>query len=220
MRLLLVEDEEDLAAALTTALSESGFVVDHSADGDEGLDRALAEDYDLVVLDLMLPGLDGRSFLRHFRRQSDTPVLILTARDALDDRVGGLEDGADDYLTKPFELRELIARLRALVRRTARSATDEIVLGDLVVDLRRREARIAGRTVALTPQEYRLLETLALQGGEPISRLRLWQRLSGSEDGFRSNVIAVHVHRLRDKLGSDRIRTRHGFGYCLVDPDA
>ncbi len=218
MRLLLVEDEDDLAATLATALSENGFVVERSADGDEGLDLALSRSYDVIVLDLMLPGLDGRSFLRHYRLESDTPVLILTARDALDDRVGGLEDGADDYLTKPFELRELVARLHALVRRAAGSATDEIVIGELVVDTRRRQVRLGERAVELTVQEYRLVETMALQGGEPISRLRLWQRLSGSEDDFRSNVVAVHVHNLRAKLGAERIRTRHGFGYCLVDP--
>ncbi len=220
MRLLLVEDEDDLADQLKIALSEKGFVVDRAADGADGLDRALAASYDVIVLDLMLPKLDGRALLRHLRRESDTPVLVLTARDALDDCVGGLEDGADDYLTKPFELRELVARLRVLVRRKARSAADEIAFGALVVDLRRSEARLAGAAVELTVQEYRLLEVLALERGEPISRDELWHRLSGSDEDVGSNVVAVHVHNLRAKLGAGCIRTRHGFGYALADPDA
>ncbi len=218
MRLLLVEDDDELATQLEFALTEKGYAVDHSADGNEGLDRALETPYDVVVLDLMLPGLDGRSFLRHMRRECDVPVLILTARSGLEDRVGGLEDGADDYLTKPFELRELVARLRALVRRQARVATDEISFGDLEVDLARQEVHLQGRLIDLTLQEYRVVEALALRGGEPISRLELWQRLAGAEDDVRSNVISVHVHNLRAKLGPQRIQTRHGFGYALFDP--
>ena len=218
MRLLLVEDEGDLAAQLKLALSEKGFEVEHSADGAAGLDRALCEPYDVIVLDLMLPGLDGRSFLRHLRRESAVPILILTARDALDDRVGALEEGADDYLTKPFELRELVARLRALVRRAAHGAGDRIAFGSLVIDFHRSEARLGDRAVSLTAQEYRLLEALALNGGRPVSRHELGERLSGPGHD-RSNVVKVHIHNLRSKLGADRILTRRGFGYLLADPE-
>ena len=220
MRLLLVEDNTDLAGPLIAALTENGFAVEHATDGGEGLDRALEQDFDVVLLDLMLPGLDGRSVLRHLRRERGVPVLILTARDSLEDRVGGLEDGADDYLTKPFELPELIARLRALVRRNAGSATDRVAVGDLVLDLRRRRVTVRRRAIDLTVQEYRLLEALALKGGEPLSRLELWQHLSGVEDPYRSNAVKVHIHNLRSKLGAERIRTRRGFGYSLVEPKA
>lgn len=216
MRLLLVEDDRDLAAQLSAALSEEGFDVVHSGNGNEALDHALAADFDVIVLDLMLPGLDGRTFLRHLREERTTPVLILSARDALNDRVGGLADGADDYVIKPFELPELLARLRTLVRRQAGAATDRLVLGDMVLDLRRREVTLAGRPVELTPQEYRLLEILVLQDGTPISVTNLRQRLYGPDEEQQSNVVAVQIHHLRGKLGVDRIRTRRGFGYFLA----
>lgn len=216
MRVLLIEDELDLAEALRSALAEEGFAVDHTADGGEGLDRALEGGHDVIVLDLMLPGLDGTAVLRNLRREIDTPVLVLTARDSLEDRVGRLQDGADDYLTKPFELPELVARLHALIRRSARSGLDRIDIGDLSIDLRQREVRVAGVAVELTIQEYRLLETLALRRGEPVSSDELWHRLSGVGDS--SGAVRVHVHNLRRKLGAERIRTRLGLGYSLVDP--
>jgi two-component system OmpR family response regulator len=219
MRLLLVEDDDDLAGLLVAALGEKAFEVERAADGNTGLDLALSGELDVVVLDLMLPGLDGRRFLRHLRRERDVPVLILTALGSVNERIAALDDGADDYLTKPFELAELVARLRALVRRSARRATDEIAVGDLVVDLRGREARVAGRPIALTPQVFRLLEALALVAGRPVSEEQLWQRLAGSEsaaDG--TGAVRVHIHALRSRIGADRVRTRRGYGYALVDP--
>jgi two-component system, OmpR family, response regulator len=218
MRVLLVEDDDDLVEVLVPALCEEGFEVERSADGAEGLDCALTRELDVVVLDLMLPGLDGRAFLRHLRLEHDVPVLVLTARGGLAERVAALDDGADDYLTKPFELPELVARLRALVRRSARRASDEIRVGDLVLDLRRRTVHAGGERIDLAPQELRLLEALALADGEPVSELRLWQRLAATDEDVPTGVVRVHVHRLRARLGAGRIQTRRGFGYCLVDP--
>lgn len=220
VRLLLVEDDEDLAAELADALSHSGFSVSRAADGDEGLERALVDDFDVIVLDQMLPGLDGLSVLRHLREVRDTPVLILSARDSLKDRVAGLDGGADAYLVKPFELPELIARLHGLLRRNVGNPTDRVERGELRLDLRKREVLVAGREVALTALEYGLLEVLALLDGESISAPELWLRATGAERDDPSNQVAVHIRSLRKKLGIDCIRTRRGFGYSLVNARA
>src|SRR5437588_8664396 len=162
MRVLVIEDETDLLRAVVQTLREEGYAVDEAAEGEEGLFKALGWDYDAVVLDLMLPGLDGWELLRRLRRERKTPVLILTARDAVADRVRGLDAGADDYLVKPFALGELLARLRALIRRAAGAAHPLLQLGDVAIDIAARTVTRAGTPVTLTAREYALVELLAL----------------------------------------------------------
>jgi len=161
MRVLAVEDEPDLLSSLIQALREDGYAVDGAPDGEEGLYKAESNDYDAIVLDIMLPGIDGWELLRRLRKTKKTPVLMLTARDAVRDRVRGLDTGADDYLVKPFELAELLARLRALIRRSASQAQSRLQIGDVVIDTAARTVSRRGETVALTAREYSLLEFLA-----------------------------------------------------------
>ena len=216
MRVLIVEDEEDLAQAVKRALEEEGYACDAAADGQEGLFHALNWPYDALVLDLMLPGLPGLELLARLREAGvGTPVLILTARDALADKVHGLDAGADDYLTKPFSLAELLARVRALVRRGAGSPAPRISIGDVEVDTSGRMVRKAGRDVSLTPMEYAVLELLALHRGRLVSRTMIYDHVYDASDPTLSNVVDVYVANLRRKLGRDLIRTRRGEGYLI-----
>jgi two-component system OmpR family response regulator len=215
MRVLVVEDEPELLAVLAQALREAGYAVDEAADGEEGLFKAASWDYDAVVLDLMLPRLDGWQVLAGLRRQRKTPVLILTARDAVDDRVRGLDGGADDYLVKPFELAELRARLRALIRRAAGQADAVITLGEVAVDTRARLVRRGGEAVPLTAREYALVELLALHRGRLVSRTQIYEHLFDEEEDTLSNLVEVHVSNVRKKLGKDFITTRRGQGYVV-----
>jgi two-component system OmpR family response regulator len=215
MRILLVEDDDDLALALAGALGEEGYTVERAADGAEGLYRAQECDYDAVLLDLMLPELDGRLLLRRLRLTHDTPVLVLTARSSVDDRVGGLDDGADDYLTKPFELEELLARLRALLRRPREARGLVVELGEVEVDLRAQSVRRRGVRVELTRYEYLLLEVLVLSRGYVVTRLALEERLYEEDREVASNSLEVLVSRLRRKLGRGLIETRRGVGYRI-----
>jgi two-component system, OmpR family, response regulator len=215
MRVLIVEDERDLANALQRALRDEGFACDVVADGRSGLHEAESWDYDLLVLDLMLPELDGRTLLRKLRQRKRTPVLVLTARDSTDDKVALLDSGADDYLTKPFQLEELLARVRSLLRRSANEPSPWIELDDVRIDLVAREVRRAGRPVALTPKEFALLEFLALHRGRLVSRTTLYEHLYDREEDTASNVVDVYVAGLRRKLGKDLVRTRRGEGYVL-----
>jgi two-component system OmpR family response regulator len=216
MRILVVEDEPELRQVVALALREEGYAVDESEDGEDGLFKATSWEYDAVVLDLMLPRLSGWQVLEALRKTRKTPVLILTARDTVPDRVRGLDSGADDYLVKPFELAELFARLRALIRRAAGQATAQIVLADdLILDTRTRSVSRAGEPIVLTGREYALLELLALHRGELVSRTQIYEHLFDENDDSLSNLVEVHVSNLRKKLGRDCITTRRGQGYIL-----
>ena len=215
MRLLVVEDEPDLLAVLAKALREEGYAVDEAADGEAGLYKTSAWDYDAVVLDVMLPKFDGWGVIKKLRSAKATPVLMLTARDAVPDRVRGLDAGADDYLVKPFELSELLARVRALVRRGAGKATAELKAGEVRIDTRTRTVFRAGAEVPLTAREYAILEYLALRRGELVTKSDLYDHIFDETDDTMSNLIEVHVSHLRKKLGADVIQTRRGMGYVL-----
>ncbi|MBM3836411.1 MAG: response regulator transcription factor [Verrucomicrobia bacterium] len=215
MRILVVEDELRLLRSLAKALREEGYAVDTAEAGDEGLYKAENYDYDAIVLDVMLPRLDGWIILERLRKLKATPVLMLTARDAHKDRVRGLDTGADDYLVKPFDLSELLARLRALIRRSAGRARPLLELGDVHIDTRARAVTRAGEPVTLTAREYAILEYLALHKGEVISRTELYEHLFDESDDTMSNLVDVHVFSLRKKLGRELIMTRRGQGYVI-----
>jgi two-component system OmpR family response regulator len=217
MRVLVVEDEPELLSILAQALREEGYAVDAAADGEEGIFRAESWDYDAIVLDLMLPKLSGMALLERLRRDKKTPVLILTARDTVTDRVRGLDGGADDYLVKPFELGELFARLRALIRRANGQAAPTIEVGGVSIDTRARRATQAGEQVALTAREYALVEMLALRRGQVVSRTEMYEHLFDENEDTMSNLLDVHVSNIRRKLGKDFITTRRGHGYSIDD---
>jgi two-component system OmpR family response regulator len=213
MRVLVIEDEPDLRQALAQSLRETGYAVDEAGDGRSGLFKATGSEYDAIVLDLMLPQMSGWDLLRELRKTRSTPVLILTARDALPDRVRGLDAGADDYLIKPFELPELQARLRALIRRAAGQTTASISVGDITLDTADRTVRKAGQLVPLTPREYALVELLAMHKGRLVTRTMIYDHLFDEADDSLSNLVDVHVANVRKKLGRDFIATRRGEGY-------
>lgn len=215
MRLLVIEDEPDLLTGLVRALRTDGYSVDTAADGEEGLYKAENAAYDAIVLDLMLPRLDGWEVLTRLRRTKDTPVLILTARDRTPDRVRGLDTGADDYLVKPFDVRELLARLRALIRRRAGQSTSALELGEVRLDLAARTVTRAGEAVPLTGREYVVLEYLALHRGGIVTRTDLYDHVFDENENTMSNLIDVHVFNLRKKLGQDFIVTLRGQGYSI-----
>lgn len=222
MRILLVEDTAPLARSLSRGLSEEGFTVDLAADGEDGLHLALEIAYDAIILDRMLPRLDGLSVLGKLRQAGRaTPVLMLTALGEVHDRVDGLDAGADDYLVKPFAFAELLARLRALVRRDHGRASNVLSLGRLALDLGARTARVDGAPLVLTARELAVLELLALHVGETLSRTAIAERIYDEGSERDSNVIDVFIARLRKKLdlaglpGSEALRTQRGEGYRL-----
>jgi two-component system OmpR family response regulator len=215
MRLLVVEDETDLLRRLAKVLRAEGYAVDTAADGGEGLHKALEHDYDTILLDAMLPVLDGWELLARLRMTKATPVLMLTARDTSADRVRGLDTGADDYVVKPFDLPELLARLRALIRRGAAAASARLDFGEVVLDTAQRCVWRNGDVVTLLPSEYALLEYLALHRGEVVTRTELYDHLFDETDSTLSNLLAVRVSNLRRKLGQDFIITRRGHGYGI-----
>jgi two-component system, OmpR family, response regulator len=216
MRVLVIEDEPDLLSVLAQSLREAGYAVDTAADGREGLFKAQGNQYDALVLDLMIPQLDGWALLKELRSGgSSVPVLVLTARDALPDRVRGLDSGADDYLTKPYELQELLARLRAIIRRSAGKPSSAVEVGDVLVDTAKKAVLKDGQPVALTAREYALVEFLALHRGELVTRSMLYDHLFDEDDDSLSNLVDVHVSNIRKKLGKDFIVTRRGQGYLL-----
>lgn len=222
MRLLVVEDEKKLSAFILKGLAQEGFAADAAATAEEALDRALGGVYDAIILDVNLPGRDGFAVLRELRGQGDaTPVLMLTARGSVDDKVRGLEAGANDYLTKPFAFRELAARVRVLLR-APQNQTELLSAGDLTLDLRARRVTRGGAAVALTNKEYALLEALLRAAGRPVSRTALWERAWDGSFEVDSNVLDVHIGRLRRKLGDGGrgglIQTVHGVGYRLEPP--
>jgi len=216
MRILVVEDETDLQRALARALRDEGYAVDTAANGEDGLFNAENTDYDAVILDVMLPKLDGWEILKRLRKSKKTPVLMLTARDTSRDRVRGLDTGADDYVVKPFDLPELLARLRALIRRSANKTTNEIQIGEITIDTAAKKISRAGQPVELTAREYALVEYLALHRGEVISRTTLYEHLFAEDDSTLSNLLDVHVSNVRKKLGAEFIATRRGLGYCIA----
>lgn len=221
MRILIVEDFELLRDSLAQGLRERGFAVDVAADGDQGLWLAKSNDYDVIVLDLMLPGIDGLTLLTSLRaKQVDTHVIILTARDTIEDRVKGLDSGADDYLIKPFVFEELLARVRALLRRKYHRKSPTINIADLEIDTARKTVQRDGMQVVLTPSEYALLEYLAFRAGEVVSRTDIWEHLYDFDSSATSNVVDVFIKRLREKLESGRqprlIHTKRGHGYFLA----
>jgi two-component system OmpR family response regulator len=215
MRLLIVEDEPDLLNGLAKTLRRAGYAVDLAADGEEGLAKAVDTAYDAIVLDVMLPRIDGWELLARLRQKKSTPVLMLTARDRTADRVRGLDLGADDYLVKPFDATELQARLRALIRRAVGRGKPQIEIGDVVIDTRTRLVTRAGEAVTLTAREYAIFEYLALHRGEVVTRSDLYEHLFDENDDTLSNLVDVHVFSLRKKLGRDLIVTRRGQGYCI-----
>lgn len=215
MRILLVEDEPNLLSTLSRELREEGYAVDTADNGNDGLSKALDTDYDTIVLDVLMPGLNGWQVLEALRETKKTPVLMLTARDAIPDRIRGLDSGADDYLTKPCNLDELFARIRALIRRNSNEPNPVIQIGDLLIDLNAAKVSRNNSTVTLTSREFSLLEYLVLRRGRVVSRSLLYEHLMDEDDSTLSNLIDVYIYNLRKKLGADFIKTRRGFGYLI-----
>jgi two-component system, OmpR family, response regulator len=220
MRLLVVEDDPDLNRQLVSAFTDAGYVVDAAKDGEEGHFLGDTEPYDAIVLDLGLPVMDGVSVLEKWRRAGrKTPVLILTARDRWSDKVAGFDAGADDYVAKPFHMEEVLARIRALVRRSAGHASSEITCGPLMLDTKSARVTVDGSAVKLTSLEFRLLSYLMMHKGRVVSRTELVEHLYDQDFDRDSNTIEVFVGRLRKKLGVDVLRTIRGLGYCISEPD-
>ncbi len=215
MRVLVIEDEPDVNHVVASFLREEGYSVDTAKDGEEGLYKATAWNYDAVLLDVMLPKLDGWKVLTELRRKKKTPVLMLTARDAVPDRVRGLNGGADDYLVKPFELSELGARVKALIRRAAGQPQPIIKLGNVEVNTTTRTVTLDGAVAPLTAKEYALLEFLTLHRGELVTRMAIYDHLFDETDDTLSNLLDVYVSNLRRKLRHDLIETRRGQGYMI-----
>ena len=217
MRALIVEDEADVAADLVQAMLAAGFVTDIASDGEDAWFRGTTEDYDVAILDLGLPRMDGLSVLRRWRsEQRGFPVIIVSARNDWTERVAGIEAGADDYLGKPFEIGELIARVRGLLRRAAGRTSVTIETGKLILDTHRMSATYAGRPIRLSQLEFRCLHYLAHQSGRAVSAGELAEHLYGAADSGDANAIEALVMRLRRKLGPEIIETRRGFGYLLA----
>jgi DNA-binding response OmpR family regulator len=219
MRILVVEDDALVADAIRRGLAEAGYAVDHVESAERASTALGSESFDLAVVDIGLPGADGLVLLQRMRRAGTAvPVLILTARDALADRVNALDLGADDYLVKPFALPELVARCRALIRRSRSAASAELVIGELRLDLAARRVEVEGKAVSLTRREWAVLECLSLNIGRVVAKDRLLQAIANWDEDIGANAIEVYVSRLRTKLGgSAPIRTVRGLGYRLDD---
>jgi two-component system, OmpR family, response regulator len=216
MRILLVEDDRRIRQDVEAALAAAGYVVEALSDGEEAWFRGSTEDYAAVVLDLGLPGLDGMSLLKRWRAEGrDFPVLILTARGTWRERVEGIDAGADDYLPKPFAMEELLARLRAVLRRRGGHAAAEIAIADVLLDPRQMRVTRSGTAVSLSPQEYRLVSYLMHNAGRVVSQQELAEHLQAEHYERESNAVEVLVGRVRRKLGGDFIETRRGFGYVV-----
>jgi two-component system OmpR family response regulator len=220
MRILVVEDDKDLNRQVAEALTDAGYVVDRAYDGEEGHFLGDTEPYDAVVLDIGLPQMDGISVVERWRRDGrKMPVLMLTARDRWSDKVAGIDAGADDYVAKPFHIEEVLARLRALIRRAAGHASSELTCGPLRLDTKSSKADIDGRTLKLTSHEFRLLAYLMHHMDEVVSRTELVEHLYDQDFDRDSNTIEVFVGRLRKKMGIDLIETVRGMGYRMREPD-
>ena len=224
MKILLIEDYAPIRTSVAKGLTEAGFAVDATGDGEEGLWYARSGDYDVIILDLMLPKVDGLTILGRLREhENPASVLILTAKDTVRDRVKGLDLGADDYLVKPFAFEELLARVRALVRRKYDARSPAIRVADLEIDTSTRTVRRAGRTLNLTAREYAILEFLALRAGRVVTRTEIWEHIYDFNAEPDSNVIDVYVGRLRKRLERGKrprlIHTRRGLGYVLGESE-
>jgi two-component system, OmpR family, response regulator len=218
MRILLAEDDDKLATLIAVTLEASGFVVEREADGEVVHYRGDTDDFDAVLLDLGLPTLDGLTILRRWRKgMRNMPILILTARGQWEERVDAIEAGADDYLVKPFHMEELVARLRAVIRRSNGHASTPIRFGEFVLDSRLMQMFRSGVPIELTPQEYKLIAYLAMHRGQVVSQLQLTEHIYNQDFERSSNSIEVLVGRLRRRLGTDIIKTRRGFGYYIED---
>lgn len=216
MKLLLAEDDSRIARDLKASLTAAGYLVEHEGDGEEVWFKGDVEDYAAVILDLGLPGMDGLSILKRWRANGRTfPVLILTARGSWTERVEGIDAGADDYLAKPFEIEELLARLRAIIRRSAGQSAPILTAGPVTLDPRQMRITVQGVPKNLSPQEYRLLSYLMLHAGRVVSQMELTEHLYAQDFERDSNAIEVLVGRVRRKLGTDLIETRRGFGYII-----
>jgi two-component system, OmpR family, response regulator len=219
MRILIVEDEPTLGPQLKTTLTNAGYAVDLATDGEDGHFLGSTESYDAAILDLGLPEIDGLTVLDRWRKEGrNFPVLVLTARDSWSDKVSGLDAGADDYLAKPFQSEELIARLRALIRRASGNASSELTAGDVRLDTRSGKVTLNGSSVRLTAQEYKLLAYLMHHKGKVVSRTELIEHIYDQDFDRDSNTIEVFVTRIRKKLGMDVITTIRGLGYSLEEP--
>lgn len=219
MSILLIEDEEGIQSFVRRGLESAGFHVITAADGIDGLTMAVADDVELVVLDLGLPGLPGEEVLTRIRQRRPTlPVIVLTAKDAVSDRVANLEAGADDYVVKPFSFSELLARIRARLRQSGQARADTIAVGELVLDLAARTVSVDGRVTDLSAREFALLETFVRNVGNVLSQVQLLDRVWGYDFDGSSNVVEVYVGHLRRKIGAERIQTVRGAGYRFVQP--
>jgi heavy metal response regulator len=225
MRVLIVEDEQSIARFVRQGLEESGYAVDAATDGESGLSYAMSADYDVLILDIMLPRMDGLELLRELRRQGDkTPALMLTARDTVDDRVKGLDAGADDYLVKPFAFPELLARIRALLRRPPLQSGTVLRIGDLQMDTSTREVWRGDRSIELTPREYAVLEYLMRHPQQVLTRTQIGEHVWNFDFYHESNVIDVYIGYLRRKIEKEDevplIHTVRGVGYRMSDEDS
>ncbi len=219
MRILLVEDDARTAQAVSGALTGAGYIVDHASDGEQAWFKGDTESYAAAILDLGLPGMDGLSIIRRWREAGQTlPVLILTARGNWNERVEGIDAGADDYLPKPFQMQELLARMRALLRRAAGHASAVVHIGPVALDTRQMQVTVNGAPVHLSPQEYRLVSYLMHHAGRVVSQLELTEQLYAQDFERDSNAVEVLVGRVRKKLGTAFITTRRGFGYIIERP--
>jgi DNA-binding response OmpR family regulator len=220
MKILLVEDDGKVAKAVSSSLESSGYVVDVADDGETAWFKGSTESYSAVVLDLGLPSMDGLSVLRRWREEGrDFPVLILTARGTWNERVEGIDAGADDYLPKPFRVEELLARLRAILRRATGTSSSVITIGPLTLDTRQMRVTVDGQAVHLSPQEYRLVSYLVQHAGRVVSQLELTEQLYAQDYERESNAVEVMIGRVRKKLGNKLIETRRGFGYIIEKTD-
>lgn len=216
MRILLVEDDPQLGRAAQIGLEQDGYAVDWVQSAEQGETAARLHDYACVLLDLGLPGQDGMHLLRQLRQRAYAgAILVVTARDKVPDRIAGLDAGADDFIVKPFDIDELAARIRSATRRASGRLHEEVVRGDLRLDVAARQATLAGQPVALTGKEFRLLLLLIEHSGQVLSREQLEQQMYSWGEEVESNAVQVHIHHLRKKLGKDLIRTVHAIGYCI-----
>ncbi len=217
MRVLLIEDHPTIRDSVARALRDSNYAVDVASDGRDGLWKAEDAEYDAIILDLMLPVMDGWQVLKKLRETRSTPVLMLTALDSVQDKIRGLDEGADDYLPKPFEMDELEARLRAIIRRSSGESKPQITLGSYQLDLNQKALTKDGEPIAITALEYALIEYLALNRGKVVTRTALYDHLFDEDNASFSNTIDVRVSRIRSKLGKDFITTHRGMGFSIAN---